>query len=283
MANPQKENGYTPIANEILERIMRVNLSGTQFRIVMAVWRYTYGFNRKHHAMSVTFIANAVGTSRSRASNEIKMLVEKNILEIIKPSTFKSPAVIGFHKDYDMWIDDTVPVIESDTVPVIESDTVPVIESDTGVLSNPVTKKEILKKDLKKDFKDKYISAREEIIDYLNMRLGTRYKSTTKGTARLIIARLNEGHRPEDFREVIDKKAVEWRHRPDMAQYLRPETLFGNKFEGYLNQPWTDGRKPNQTEIALAQLRTEENIINADCTELTHSLPGGEIDEYDDS
>lgn len=75
----------------------------------------------------------------------------------------------------------------------------------------------------------------EEVIDHLNQRAGTRYKATTPNTRRLIKARLNEGFTIEDMKLVIDKKSAEWLNNRDMAQYLRPETLFGNKFESYLN------------------------------------------------
>ena len=75
-----------------------------------------------------------------------------------------------------------------------------------------------------------------DIVDHLNMRLGTHYKPSSKKTQELIKARLNEGFTTEDFKTVIDKKCVEWMGT-DMQKYLRPETLFGTKFESYLNTP----------------------------------------------
>lgn len=70
MANPQKENGYTPVANEILEQLYRQNLNGTQFRIIMVVWRFTYGFSRREHELSETFISKAIGTHKKQVSRE---------------------------------------------------------------------------------------------------------------------------------------------------------------------------------------------------------------------
>lgn len=75
----------------------------------------------------------------------------------------------------------------------------------------------------------------KEIVDYLNLKTGSNYKHSTKTTQEKINARLNEGFTLDDFIVVIDKKTVEW-IGTDMAKYLRPETLFGNKFESYLNQ-----------------------------------------------
>lgn len=76
----------------------------------------------------------------------------------------------------------------------------------------------------------------QEITEYLNNRTGSSYKHTTKKTKDLIKARFNEGFTLEDFKIVIDKKCVEWINNKDMNKYLRPETLFGTKFESYLNQ-----------------------------------------------
>ena len=72
------------------------------------------------------------------------------------------------------------------------------------------------------------------VIDYLNEKVGTHYRPTNKTTQKHINARLKEGYTYDDFKTVIDKKCSEWKGT-DMEQYLRPETLFGTKFESYLN------------------------------------------------
>ena len=75
-----------------------------------------------------------------------------------------------------------------------------------------------------------------EIVGYLNQRIGRNFKATTKATARHIGARIAEGYTLEDFQHVIDNKAGQWENDPNMSRYLRPETLFGPKFEAYLNE-----------------------------------------------
>jgi uncharacterized phage protein (TIGR02220 family) len=75
----------------------------------------------------------------------------------------------------------------------------------------------------------------EEVVNHLNRRAGTHYKATTATTRKLIKARLKEGFTVDEFKLVIDKKCADWLNNGDMAQYLRPETLFGTKFESYLN------------------------------------------------
>lgn len=75
-----------------------------------------------------------------------------------------------------------------------------------------------------------------QIIDYLNGESGRDYTAKSKGTQRHIDARINEGRTMEDFKLVIDCKVAQWKNDPKMSEYLRPETLFGSKFEGYLEQ-----------------------------------------------
>ena len=73
-----------------------------------------------------------------------------------------------------------------------------------------------------------------EIVDYLNEKAHTNYRSNSKTTIRHINARLKEGYTLSDFKQVIDNRCATWLGT-DMEQYLRPETLFGSKFENYLN------------------------------------------------
>ena len=74
-----------------------------------------------------------------------------------------------------------------------------------------------------------------QIVDYLNKCAGTSFSSDTGDTASLISARLNEGYTLSDFKRVIDKKCAEWLGDNRMRAFLRPSTLFGSKFENYLN------------------------------------------------
>lgn len=75
-----------------------------------------------------------------------------------------------------------------------------------------------------------------EIINYLNDVSDKNYRSSTKKTKDLIKARFNEGFTVEDFKKVIDIKTAEWKDSEKWSKYLQPTTLFGTKFEGYLNQ-----------------------------------------------
>ena len=84
------------------------------------------------------------------------------------------------------------------------------------------------------------------IVQRLNEKAGTNFKYSSKKTQSLIRARLNEGFTVDDFKTVIDKKCAEWIGNKDMEKYLRPETLFGTKFEGYLNARTTERKGNNE-------------------------------------
>lgn len=80
------------------------------------------------------------------------------------------------------------------------------------------------------------------IVEYLNSKAGTHYKATSKATQQHINARLAEGFKVEDFQRVVDNMWTAW-HGSKWEQYLRPSTLFGTKFEEYLNRkPQAKGR-----------------------------------------
>lgn len=94
----------------------------------------------------------------------------------------------------------------------------------------------------KEEDKEIYLS----IVSYLNEKAGTKFKVSTAKTKSAIHARLSEGFTIDDFKEVIDKKCAEWIGDEKMEKYLRPETLFGTKFEGYLNAKFSPTRNQQQ-------------------------------------
>lgn len=80
-----------------------------------------------------------------------------------------------------------------------------------------------------------------EIVNYLNDATSKNYRSSTGKTKSLIKARFKEGFTVDDFKKVIEIKCNEWLSDSSMNKFLRPETLFGTKFESYLNQGGEQG------------------------------------------
>ena len=92
-----------------------------------------------------------------------------------------------------------------------------------------------------------------EIIDYLNQKTGKHFRKSIANTTRAINARIKEGFTVDDFKSVIDKKVIEWGKDERMKQYLRPQTLFGTKFESYLNQDLVEHKTQTDKAIDVAK------------------------------
>ena len=74
------------------------------------------------------------------------------------------------------------------------------------------------------------------ILSFLNEKTGKNFKHNSQKTRKLINARLREGYTEKDFYTVIENKCKDWLKDEKMNKYLCPDTLFGTKFEKYLNQ-----------------------------------------------
>ena len=87
------------------------------------------------------------------------------------------------------------------------------------------------------------------IVSFLNNCTGKSFKHTTGKTIASINARISEGFNYTDFKDVISHKSKAWKADPKMSEYLRPETLFGPKFEGYLQDARNPGNQTNQKNV----------------------------------
>ena len=98
-----------------------------------------------------------------------------------------------------------------------------------------------------------------EIISYLNTVTGKHFAATSKEARKHINARWAENFSLDDFKRVIDIKAAQWLHDPAMNKFLRPETLFSPKFEGYLNE--TADIKPDEDPEDRAARENTERLM----------------------
>ena len=180
MADPQIENGYTRIANELLEALLLANLSKRQLLVVFAVIRQTYGFNRKSDRISGSQIAGLTGLRRNHCSVAMAELIEMKILHL-------SGSQLGVQKDHEQWScggpnsgsesrNRTVPKqdhISPESGPESQNGTVPnqdysspnsgLDESQNRTKTSPKTGHTKDSKDISKDsFKDKRANALEQ-------------------------------------------------------------------------------------------------------------------------
>jgi phage replication O-like protein O len=103
MANPRLENGYTRIANELLEKIPEADLGALQLGLLLVVIRRSWGFGRKEVALSIGDFAAATGRDRSAISRTLARMKAQKILFEVRPAGFRSPAVVVVNKDWESW------------------------------------------------------------------------------------------------------------------------------------------------------------------------------------
>jgi len=104
------------------------------------------------------------------------------------------------------------------------------------------------------------------ILKDLNNRIKSKkgFSPLAQCNQNLIKARMSEGFTVENFITVNEKKVKQWLHDPEMSKYLRPATLYGNKFDGYLNEvvcdlPATNSNSLNKNKFQSADERRIEN------------------------
>lgn len=180
---------------------------------------------------STVKLSDACGLSRQTVSECLKRLSETGELTVETTNKYSLITV----KNYDRYQDEKLFVVKPAVNSVVKS----AVKSAVKNLDSKVNSKVNSKVDTTKEVKNlKNVKKKEDIytvVSYLNDRASTSYKPDSDKTQRLITARLNEGYTVDDFKTVIDKKTDEWKDT-EMQKYLRPETLFGTKFESYLNQ-----------------------------------------------
>jgi len=106
-------------------------------------------------------------------------------------------------------------------------------------------------KNEKNESNNKFSNQIAQVFEYLNQKTGKRYTGRSEAQRKFIIARLKEGYTVEEFKRVIDNKVAAWKHDEKMNQYLRPETLFGTKFETYLNDTETEAQRARREDHEL--------------------------------
>ncbi|MDB5054267.1 MAG: hypothetical protein JWM44_2317 [Bacilli bacterium] len=99
----QLENGFTKIAHELLEIIPFYKFNGTQFSILIVIIRYTYGFNRKDHELSLTYLTQATGIKRSQIDRELSLLIDKKVVSVTQEATATVSRKLALNKHYDKW------------------------------------------------------------------------------------------------------------------------------------------------------------------------------------
>ncbi|WP_117170593.1 replication protein [Paraliobacillus sediminis] len=120
MADVQKEKGFTQVANQIFEEIVTRKLNASQLDIIMVVWRYTYGFHRKDHELSVSFFVNSTGLSKKNVKKTLNDLLEAHVLIKTQNHSFHQTRKLAFNKNYDEWLIERRNIEGTNSTPGVE-------------------------------------------------------------------------------------------------------------------------------------------------------------------
>lgn len=181
---------------------------------------------------STWLILNHLNMSKNRYLKHRQLLIDKGYISVTQQRV-----ETGFSKNIYILNQEPTKIVGLQNVPTRN-----VSPQNVPAQNEPINSNSINNNSINSNSENNILSGKaepripfKEIIDYLNEKTGSRYKHTSKKTQSLIKARVNESFTLDDFKKVIDIKTDEWKDT-DMSKFLRPETLFGTKFESYLNQ-----------------------------------------------
>jgi phage replication O-like protein O len=103
MASPQTEDGYTKIANEIMDALCRIRIPGEEMQVLNAILRKTYGWQKCEDAIALSQFVEMTGMNKPHIIQSIKGLLLKKVI-IVTEKGNSSAKVYKFNKDYDKWI-----------------------------------------------------------------------------------------------------------------------------------------------------------------------------------
>jgi len=211
--------------------------------VPLILFAIIYGFSQDgitEYRGGLQYLCNFSCTSKPTVIKALKELtnrnliirVEKNENNVLFVNYKHNPAIFNSGKDI-------LPVVKNEVK----------FEGEGGKETLPNNKEIINNKELRNNI--------IYIVEYLNEKAKKSFKANNKTTQQHINARLSEGYTVDDFKTVIDKKCDEWLGT-DFEQYLRPSTLFGSKFESYLNAP------AKKTKQEAKPLVGDENYVDLD-------------------
>lgn len=129
MTGPQLEDGYTRIANELLDALVHADLSKREYKVIFAVIRATYGYNKKFDLISLWWLAKVTGLKCSKVSETTDALVERSILLRSDGEVRHGQSVsrFGVNKNYHQWTVPKMDPVQNGTGPEMETVTLPVL------------------------------------------------------------------------------------------------------------------------------------------------------------
>lgn len=192
-----------------------------------------YKINRGEFIFSRPSYSKRLNIPEGKIRTLIKLLISENMIQEVKSLGRNKPTIYKII-NYDLYNSQPSEHVENKGVEYrIDQVTTKSQPSDNQVTTKSQPLKNIDNNDKKEKEKENII---KDIVEYLNEISGKNFKHNSNKTKSCINARLKEGFTFENFKTVINLKVSQWKDDVKMSTYIRPETLFGTKFEGYLNE-----------------------------------------------
>lgn len=185
--------------------------------------------------MSNKALADRLDCTSRAISDYLKLLEDCGYIMRKKVYSSNSKAIVGRYITAGPDLGNAISLGWGTSVPYPREHKFPTLGNGASYKKNSIKEQYKRTKEYSQAEPD-YSAQRKQIIEYLNEMLTTKYKPNASKNKSVINARLNEGYSVDDFKKVIDNKYQDWANNSKMAKFLRPETLFGPKFEGYLNE-----------------------------------------------
>lgn len=241
MDGVQLENGYSKIANEMLEIIYGTSFNATQLKIILCVIRYTWGFNRKTHNFSISFLSNATGVSRRYISDELKKLIDTKVFIVIREHTSITSRILKLNKDYVQWVGYRTVLQHmnnTSTGDELNNTTHEQYFNTTGdELFHQEIKKEKLKESITKNSCDDFF---EEVWKLYPNKKG---KNSVNQKSKKVIYKIGS----DKMIAAIDNYKAELK-RETWKQAMNGSTFFNGRFEDYLIEP---GQNENEITSSI--------------------------------
>ena len=213
MANPQKEDGYIALANDIVDALAKIRLSGEEMQCLWVIIRKTYGWHKKEDKISLSQFANMTGIKRQNVLRALNHLSSKKIIAVIKNDDSNITGY-RFIKDFDKWI----PL--SKKITLSSKKITPVINIDNHLSSKKIHTKETLTKETiqKKEYSSNFLSFWDQYPKKVGKPNAFKQWKKIKPDLEIVIQALNQQKEYKENLNSENKFCPEW---PDPERWIK--------------------------------------------------------------
>lgn len=268
MANPQKENGYLPISNEIVDQFCKIRLSGDEWALLWVILRKTYGWNKPSDNISHSQFSKLADMNRRNVHRTLKKLSQKNLITIVKSDDGQF-ITYSINKDYETWQP------SSKMTTVIRRDNT-IVNPDAPLSSNLTHTKDTITKDINISLKNKDIqkleNPKKKIALVQAEQLYEAFKSNVRPGAkqdavRNILALFSAGVLSTDLEKAVKHYAEHVRMKNVQPEYrIQANNFFGRakRYTDWVELSVTEQQQHSEdrTERWLADLKNRARIAD---------------------